>query len=126
MMRKRIALILIFCFLIVHFLSIPSEMVKAKEAKPSEMYDFTFAFVRGTYEIAYKTVIVGFHIYNTNITNNSINVLGYKNWEHRWYRVIAHSVLGGPRIGYIGKHECRIFAFGFLGVTVLGVNASSF
>jgi len=125
MMRKRIALILIFCFLLVHILSIPSEMVKAKEMNPCEMYNFSSAFVRGTYEIAYKAGFFYFHIYNSNITNNTMYVLGYDNYEHRWYRVIAHSVIGGPRIGYIGKHECRIFAFGFLGVKVLGVNATS-
>jgi|WetSurMetagenome_2_1015567.scaffolds.fasta_scaffold00411_18 hypothetical protein len=64
-----------------------------------------------------------FHVYNSNITNNTINVLGY---HDRWHRVMAHDVYGGLRIGFVSRHQCDIFAFGFFfGVRVLGVNASS-
>lgn len=122
---KGISLLLIFCFLLVNILQVQSEVVKAKENNPKDdRYNFTCAFVWGKYEMMDKWIDY-FHIHNSNITNNTINVLGYKNWEHRWYRVMANEVTGGLRIGFVGRHQCCVFAFGFFGLIVYGVNASS-
>jgi hypothetical protein len=81
-----------------------------------EIYFFTFAFVKGEYENCWKHVAY-FRIWNSNFTN-TMDVLGYKAWEHKFYSVKAFSVVGSHRIGFIGRHHCCIFAWGFGGVTV--------
>ena len=124
MKRKGICLLLIFCFLLINILQVQSDVAKAKDTSPKEGYFFSRAYVWGKYEIMDKWFAY-FHIYNSDITNNTINVLGYQNDDHLWHRVMAHDVIGGPRIGFIGRHQCFIFAFGYLGLTVQGVNASS-
>lgn len=105
-------------------MQVQSDVAKAKNTSSDEGYYFSKAYVWGKYEIMDKWFAY-FHIYNSDINNNTINVWGYKNWEHRWYRVMANDVEGGLRVGFIGRHQCFIFAFGYLGLTVQGVNASS-
>lgn len=126
MKRMIIPLLLIFSFLFVNIIQVDFIGVEAKGSdSKGNVYFFGPAFIWGNYEKMEKYIDY-FHCYNSNITNYTINVLGYEHGNHRWVRVIADDVKGGPRIGYILRHQCCMFAFGFLGITVSGVNASSF
>jgi len=88
------------------------------------MYIFRKAFVWGTYEILDKGNGY-FHVLSSNITNYTINVLGYRKSDNQEHRVMADDVAGLLHIGFIGRHQCCVFAFGFLPLHVYGVNASS-
>ena len=76
-----------------------------------DIYFLTFAFIIGEYEICWKDFTY-FRFWNSDYSIKSIDVLGYKAWEHKWYPVKAFMVEGDFRIGYLGRHQCNIFAIG--------------
>jgi hypothetical protein len=45
-------------------------------------------------------------------------VLGYSDYQSKFFSVKAVNVDGSRRIGFIGQHHCCMFAFGHGGVTV--------
>jgi hypothetical protein len=86
-------------------------------------YLFYYAFVWGYYEKMAKDIYF-FNIWNSN-TNDTINVLGYDVYEHRWNRVMAEFVMGGTHVGFIGNHRCCIFTFSNIPMLVWSINDSS-
>ena len=84
------------------------------------------AFVWGTYENCTKNWIGSFDIWNGEPWFNlTIQVIGYghygSNDEYTWVHIEAYHVKAQRHLGIIGPHQCCIFAFGWLGVTVFGV-----
>lgn len=80
-----------------------------------------YAFVWGTYEHRYKNYLLNFEIWNENITNLTIHVIGYKTSESCYVHIEAYYVDAQRHLGIIGAHSCCIFAFGFFGVEVYGI-----
>ena len=79
------------------------------------------AFVWGTYENCTKNWIGNFHIWNGEPWFNlTIHVIGYKTSESCYVHIEAYQVKAQRHLGIIGPHQCCIFAFGWLGVTVFG------
>jgi hypothetical protein len=123
-MDKKPLIGIILCLVLLSIIAVPTQGVKTTInyeenteliSSNGDIYFFTFAFVKGEYENCWKHTSY-FKIW-TNSTN-TMDVLGYKAWEHKFYSVKAGYVVGSLRIGYIGRHHCCIFAFGFSGVTV--------
>jgi hypothetical protein len=85
------------------------------EKNDSDIYFFAFAFIEGNYENCWKWFDY-FKIW-TNSTN-TINVLGYSNYQGKFIYVKAGYIVGGFRVGFIGRHHCCIFAGDWFGVTV--------
>ena len=87
------------------------------EKSDRDIYFFLFAFVSGEYENRSKWFDY-FDIWNSNHSIHSINVLGYSDYQGKYFSLKAFRVFGSHRIGFIGQHHCCMFAFGFFGVTV--------
>jgi len=87
------------------------------EKSDGDIYFFHFAFVSGEYENCWRMIGL-FRIWNSNYSIHSINVLGYSNYQGKFFSVKAFNVQGSFRIGFIGRHHCCMFAFGPGGVTV--------
>jgi len=121
---KIVHLGIILCLIILLTIAIPFNSVgitlekknNTESISSKDAYFFTFAFVKGEYENRSKWFAY-FKLWNPDFTN-TIDVLGYKAWEHNFYSVKAYWVQGSFRIGFIGRHHCNIFAWGFSGVTV--------
>jgi hypothetical protein len=125
-MRKNplIHLGIIFCLILLLTIAVPTQGVSktinyednTESISSNDAYFFTFAFVKGEYENRSKWFAY-FNLWNPDFTN-TIDVLGYTAWEHKFYSVKAYEVIGSSRIGFIGRHHCYIFAWGYSGVTV--------
>jgi len=126
-MDKKPLIGIILCLILLSIIAVPTQGVKKTInyeentkliSSDRDIYFFTFAFAKGEYENCWKHTSY-FKLWNSNFTN-TMDVLGYKAWEHKFYSVKAYEVLGTLRIGFIGQHLCCIFAYGFSGVTVSG------
>jgi len=125
-MDKKPLIEIILCLILLSIIVVPTQGVKKTInyeenteliSSNGNIYFFTFAFVKGEYENCWKHTSY-FNLWNSDYSIKSIDVLGYKAWEHKFYSVKAYSVQGSLRIGFIGRHHCCMFAWGFSGVTV--------
>jgi hypothetical protein len=124
-MDKKPLIGIIICLILLLSIAVPAQGVSKtidyednieSISSSRDIYFFTFAFVKGEYENCSKWFAY-FNLWNPDFTN-TIDVLGYKAWEHKFYSVKAFNVQGSSRIGFIGRHHCCIFAWGYSGVTV--------
>jgi len=123
---KIITLGAILCLILLLNITVPihseSKKIDYKDntesiANNGDIYFFAFAFVSGEYENRSKWFGY-FDIWNSNHSIHSINVLGYSDYQGKYFSLKAFRVFGSHRIGFIGQHHCCMFAFGFFGVTV--------
>jgi hypothetical protein len=126
MIRKGIAVGIILLLFVGTSISVAYDTSTDEIPHQSvDMYFLNYAFVWGTYENCTKNWIGNFNIWNREPWFNlTIHVIGNgpygTNDEDIWMNVEAHNVIAQHHLGIIGPHKCCIFAFGWLGVTVMG------
>ena len=125
MIRKGIAVGIILLLFVGTSISVAYDTSTDEVPHQNNNLFFLYhAFVWGTYENSYKHWSLSFEIWNKNVTDLTIHVIGNgpygTNDEDIWMNVEAYNVIAQRHLGIIGPHKCCIFAFGWLGVTVMG------
>ncbi len=125
-MDKKPLIGVILCFILFFSMVVPIHVESKKvdcevkeETSNHEIYFFAFAFIIGKYDNCSRW-IADFTIWNPDHQKTTIYVLGYSDYKQTFIPVKAWHVMGGPHIGFIGRHHCCMFTFSFLGVTVEG------
>ena len=127
MIRKGIAVGIILLLFVGTSISVAYDTSTDEVREPphsAEIYFIKYAFAWGTYEHRWKDWVGGFEIWNDDFSK-TIHVIGYgpngSNDTYIWMHIEACQVKAQRHLGIIGPHQCCIFAFGWLGVTVDGV-----